>query len=356
MDVRVAYDCHSLLTSPTGLARYTQQLGASLEARGASLRRYAIGWNGTTPRGVAHRRLPNPIVQRAWPVLGWPSIFGLTGPVDLVHGTEFVLPPLRRVPGVVTIHDLSYLRDDAFPGARRLQKLVPWSIKRAARVLVPSTAVAAELERAYGLTEERVVVTYEGVGPEFFDARPLDEGELAAMGITTPFALVVGEVQPRKNVATLLRAWAEARGELDDWSLVLAGPSGWGPALPETPGALSVGWVPDETLPRLMAAAELFCFPSHYEGFGLPPLEAMASGTAVLAGRYDSAPELLGDAALLVDQHDVAALAEGIVALGSDDSRRSRLAESGRERARRFTWERVAELTLGAYEDALAAP
>jgi glycosyltransferase involved in cell wall biosynthesis len=356
MDVRVAYDCHSLLTSPTGLARYTQQLAAALEARGASLRRYAIGWSGTPPAGVAHRRLPNPVLHRTWPVVGWPSIFRLTGPVDVVHGTEFVLPPLRGVPGVVTIHDLSYLRDDAFAGARRLAKLVPWTLERAARVIVPSQTVGGELQRAYDVPRERVIVSYEGVGPEFFDPRPLGEAELASMGVRRPFALVVGEVQPRKNLATLLRAWAEAFPRLEGWTLVVAGPQGWGPALPEVAGAIPVGWVPEETLPRLMAAAELFCFPSHYEGFGLPPLEAMASGTAVLAGRYDTATELLGEAAQLVDQHDANALAEGIVSLASDEKRRAELVAKGRERARAFTLQRTAELTCRAYEEAVASP
>jgi glycosyltransferase involved in cell wall biosynthesis len=356
MDVRVAYDCHSLLTSPTGIARYTQRLGLALEERGVELRRYAVGWSGSPPQGVAHRRLPNPIVHRTWRAAGLPSIFGLTGPVDLVHGTEFVLPPLKGVPGVVTVHDVSYLRDDAFPGAQRLRSLVPWTLRRAARVLVPSRTVAAELEDAYGAVAGTVVVTHEGVGEEFFDAVPLDATRLAALGVKRPFALVVGEVQPRKNLPALVEAWGRARSRLPAWSLVVAGPAGWGPSLPETEGVTPVGWVPDDVLPGLMAAADLFCFPSHYEGFGLPPLEAMAAGTAVLAGRYDSADEMLGDAAHLVDQHDVGALAEGIVSVATDDELRAELSRRGRERARAFTWERAAGLTLAAYEEVLAGP
>ena len=354
--VRVAYDCHSLLTSPTGLARYTASLGDALTARGVELRRFAVGWNGSPPPGVRHMRAPNPIVQRCWRFTGRPSIRRLTGPVDLVHGTEFVLPPLPGAAGVVTVHDLSFKRGDAFPGARRLRSLVPWSLDRARRVLVPSEAVAAELRAEYPLDPARVVVTYEGVHERFFDASPLSDGALAGLGIRRPFALVVGEVQPRKNLATLLQAWTGVRAALPEWILVVAGPSGWGPSLQPVPGALLTGWVPDDDLPGLMAAADLFCFPSLYEGFGLPPLEAMAAGTAVLAGRYDAAPELLGDAARLVDQRDPDALGAALEALAGDDAQRAELARRGRARAAEFTWERTAELTMAAYEDALRAP
>ena len=353
--VRVAYDCHSLLTSPTGLARYTSSLAAALERRGVELRRFAVGWNGVAPRGVRHLRAPNPVVQRAWRLTGRPSIARLTGEVDLVHGTEFVLPPVRGVPGVITVHDLSFVRDDAFPGARRLQSLVPWSLRRARRVLVPSEAVAAELRTAYGVDGERVVVTYEGVGGQFFNAPALGDEALAELGVSSPFVLVVGEVQPRKNLGTLLEAWRRAHSSLPGWTLVVAGPSGWGPALDPAPATVLTGWVPDETLPGLMAAAGIFCFPSLYEGFGLPPLEAMAAGTAVLAGRYDAAPELLGDAARLVDQRDPDALAAALVELAGDEAARAELAGRGLARAREFTWERTAALTVRAYEDALDA-
>jgi glycosyltransferase involved in cell wall biosynthesis len=353
MGVRVAYDCHSLLTSPTGIARYTDRLAGALEERGVELRRYAVGWNGSAPEGVRRRRLPNPLVHRAWRLLGVPAIRGLVGDVDLVHGTEFVLPPLRGMPGVVTVHDLSFLRDDAFAGAKRLRRLVPWTLERARRVLVPSQTVASELQDHYGIDPGRVVVTYEGVGSEFFDARPVSDAELARLGVARPFVLVVGELQPRKNLPGLLAAWDQARDRLPGWTLALAGPEGWGPSLPPVEAAAPIGWVADETLPGLMAAAELFCFPSHYEGFGLPPLEAMASGTAVVAGHYGTAEELLGDAAHLVDQRDPAAMADAIATLATDAAARADLERRGRARAAEFTWERTADLTIGAYREAI---
>jgi glycosyltransferase involved in cell wall biosynthesis len=352
--MRVAYDCHSLLTSPTGLARYTRRLGDALESLGVELRRYAIGWNGHAPDGVRHWRLPNPIVHRTWRFLGVPGVRRLTGPVDLFHGTEFVLPPLAGTPGIVTVHDLSYRRDDSFAGAFRLAQMVPWTLARARRVIVPSHAIARELESHYDVAG-RVDVVHEGIGEEFFDAPPLQASALKELGVRPPFALVVGEVQPRKNLARLLDAWTRARRGVPEWTLVVAGPTGWGPSLPRTEGAALVGWVRDDVLPGLMAAAELFVYPSLYEGFGLPPLEAMAAGTAVVAGRYGPAEELLGDAARLVDQTNVGELAGAIEELAIDANARADLSARGRVRAGQFRWDKAARATRAVYEAALAS-
>jgi glycosyltransferase involved in cell wall biosynthesis len=231
--------------------------------------------------------------------------------------------------------------------------MVPWSLERARRVIVPSHAVAAELEDHYDVGG-RVDVVHEGVAEEFFLAAPLHARPLRKLGVEPPFALVVGEVQPRKNLERLLAAWAEARTALPEWTLAIAGPVGWGPSLPETEGARLLGWVPDDLLPGLMAAAELFVYPSLYEGFGLPPLEAMAAGTAVVAGRYGPAEELLGDAARIVDQTSASELARAIVDLGRDDEGRAALAARGRSRAGRFSWEAAARATVASYEAARA--
>jgi glycosyltransferase involved in cell wall biosynthesis len=136
--------------------------------------------------------------------------------------------------------------------------------------------------------------------------------------------------------------------------LVLAGPKGWGPALPKVDGVRTLGWVGDETLPGLLAGAEIFCYPSLYEGFGLPPLEAMAAGTPAVVGRYEAAPEVLGDAAVLVDPLDQDALAAALVAVGTDESLRSRLRIKGRGRATGFTWTGTARATVVGYGHAVA--
>ena len=286
-----------------------------------------------------------------WRRFDSPPITALTGRVDLVHATNFVLPSLGDVPGVVTVHDLSFYRDETFPGGERLRDLVPWSVRRAAAVVVPSQVVGDEVAERFAVPADRIFVTYEGVAPEFFGAAPLAEGALAEMGIRRPFALAVGTIEPRKNLHRLVEAWM--RAGLDGWTLVVAGPSGWGPRLPAAAGVIEIGWVADETLPGLLASAEIFCYPSLYEGFGLPPLEAMATGTAALVGSYAAGEEVLGDAAQRVDSEDVDDIVRGLATLGSNTGLRQRLAVAGRARAARYTWEGAAGATLGAYRSVL---
>lgn len=350
--MRVAYDAAPLLDRPTGVGRYTRELAHALELLGIDLARFAVAYGAPTDTSIARWRIPARVARALWKRFDAPAIERLTGPVDVVHGTNFVLPALGDGAGVVTVHDLSFLRDDTWRGGERLRKLVPWSIERAARVLVPTRTIASEVEDRYGAAGKIVVVS-EGVAPVFFGATPLADTVLAGRGITRPFTLAAGTLEPRKNLARLLRAWELARDDLRDWTLVLAGPKGWGPDLPETRGVVPLGWVGDETLPGLLAAADLFCYPSLYEGFGLPPLEAMAAGTAVVAGSYPAAAEVLGDAAVLVDPHDVDGLAVTLAELAGDEALRRRLALGGRAHAATFTWEAAAAATIAAYKAAI---
>lgn len=353
--MRVAYDWGPLLDPPTGVGRYTRELAASLEIEGVELARFAFSLRGKgrTVDSVARLRVPARLVHKGWASVGEPSIERLTGRVDVVHGTNFVLPPARHAGGVVTIHDLSFLREDTFPGGGRLRALVPWSARRAAVVAVPTKAIADEVEDRLAVQRERIVVTPEGVAERFFGATPLSDVALERMGIVRPFAVAVGTLEPRKNLARFVKAWKGAADALEKWTLVLAGPRGWGPQLPVTRNVVPIGWVGDETLPGLLAASDLFCYPSLYEGFGLPPLEAMATGTACLAGRYSAAEEVLGDAALLVEPTDVGALTEGLKTM-ADPAARRRLELVGKARASTYTWRATAVATMEAYRRALA--
>jgi glycosyltransferase involved in cell wall biosynthesis len=345
--LRVALDWTPLLDPPTGVARYTSHLAAALETRGVEIERYAISRGAKKSVAARQWRIPTRVVQASWRKFGRPSIDRLVGTVDVVHAPNFVLPVTRSIPGVVTIHDLSFLSDTAFPGGHRLRDLVPWSLARAAGVLVPSNAVRDELVAYSPGVASRVTVTHEGVAPVFFGASPLSDLALERMGIRPPFALAVGTIEPRKNLPWLLEAWR--RAALDDWTLVIAGPHGWGPELPETPGVVLTGWVGDETLPGLLAAAGFFCYPSRYEGFGLPPLEAMAAGTPALVGGYPAAAETVADAALVIDARDVDAIAAGVTALASDGALRRSYSLKGKARAAGFTWEATAAATMSAY-------
>ena len=353
-DLSVAFDVAPLIDTPTGVGRYARELLAALGGLGAKVRPYAVAARGQTGDPVARWRAPARVLQTTWRRTNRPSIEHLVGDVDVVHATNFVLPALKRAAGVVTVHDLSFKREDAFPGGRRLRALVPWSVQRAGCVITPTAAVADEVAEELSVERERIVVTHEGVSPVFFGATPLSDSSLQRLGIRPPFAVAAGTIEPRKNLPRLLEAWRLAADELKEWTLVVAGPRGWGPELPKTSGVVLTGWVGDETLPGLLSAADIFCYPSLYEGFGLPPLEAMAAGTAVLAGDYPCAPEVLGSDALIVEARSVAALAEGLVTLASDARLRTSLALAAKARASSFTWERTALATLEAYRQAVA--
>jgi glycosyltransferase involved in cell wall biosynthesis len=345
----VAYDAGPLLDPPTGVGRYTRALSAALQARGVDLRKYAVALRGRATPDVKRLRIPARAARALWRSVNWPSIESIVGEIDIVHATNFVLPALARAPGIVTVHDLSFERDDVFPGGKALRELVPWSLDRAAGVITPTHAVKEELCARYNHPSERAFVTHEGVSELFFGATRLSDTVLGRMGIPARYVLAVGTIEPRKNLALLLRAWESARQALDGWTLVLAGPGGWGPRLPRTEGVVLLGWTGDETLPGLLAAADVFCYPSLYEGFGLPPLEAMAAGTACIVGAYPAAEEVLGDAALIVDPGAADELTEGIVRLATDEPLRRSMAVKGRARASTYTWERTAQQTLEAY-------
>ena len=349
----VAFDVGPVIATPTGVGRYARELARALEVRGVSLTPYAVALRGRTDPSVARWRLPARAVQSAWRTFGSPVIEHLVGDVDIVHATNFVLPALKRAAGVVTIHDLSFVRNGTFPGGARLRELVPWSARRAARVIAPTQAVADEITVELAIDPETISVTREGVSAVFFGATPLASSALETMGIRPPFAVAAGTLEPRKNLPRLLQAWGQVADEMSEWTLVLAGPPGWGPELPETPRVVLTGWIGDETLPGLLSAAEFFCYPSLYEGFGLPPLEAMAAGTPVLAGNYPCASEVLGEDALIVDSHSTETIAQGLLRLASDSDLRRKLGYRGRARAAENTWERTATQTLQAYEAAL---
>ena len=353
MSLRVALDSGPLLDPPTGVGRYTRELSRALAHAGVGVEPFAISLRGRSDGEMRRWRLPARAVHGAWHRYGRPRADRLVGAVDVVHGTNFVLP-VTRAPGVVTIHDLSFLRDDAFPGAASWARMAPWSIEKAAHVVTVTQAVADEVADHYGTDPAKITVTHLGVAPVFFGASVLSDEVLARMGIVRPFVLAAGTLEPRKNLARLLEAWSAIGSVKEGWSLVLAGPKGWGPGLPETRGVVLTGWVGDETLPGLLAAADVFAYPSLYEGFGLPPLEAMGAGTASVVGSYSAAAETVGDAALLVDPLDVDSIAQGLTDLMSDGATRRSYALAGKARAAGFTWEGTARATVAAYEAAIS--
>jgi len=289
---------------------------------------------------------------------------------DLVHGPVFIGPLLTPCPVIVTIHDLSFIRfPTLFRPANRLylKVMTQLSARRARRLIAVSAHTATEITRLLGIPPERIDIIYHGVEPAF---RPLPTGEVEAFrqhqGLPERFVLFVGTLEPRKNLVRLVEAFAQFRRQeaasQGQVKLVLAGGRGWlydrlfarVEALALDQDVLFPGYVPNDKLPLWYNAALALVYPSLYEGFGLPVLEALACGTPVLTSNASSLPEAAGYAALTVDPHDVEALAEGLNRLLTDEPLRDRLRTRGLAHARRFTWPHTARETARTYRRALA--
>lgn len=329
----IAVNTRILAHELTGVQRYTREVLRHLpqEVETVAPQQWASG-----PKGHAWEQLVLPTMLGGR-VLWSPSN---TGPLAV-----------RRQ--VVTCHDISQLDD---PGSLRrtfaswYQFLLPRLYPRAAAIIAISDFTRQRIIEVLRIDPAKIHVIPHGVG-EAFSPRPPDE--CAAIreqfGLPERFVLTLGSLQPRKNLARLVEAWQRLpAGTRDGCALAIAGEAGAGQvfktlALPELPPDIRLlGRVPDESLPALMSAATVFAHPSFYEGFGLPPLEAMACETPVIAGNRTSLPEVVGDAGILFDPFDVEAIAAALASLLDDEERARRLAVAGRTRASAFTWQRTA--------------
>jgi glycosyltransferase involved in cell wall biosynthesis len=359
---------------PGGIGRYVGALVRHLEPRAMSSHG-AVRWLvarhtaeqvaavGLPREGARRLAWPGRLATRAWVELRRPRLpADLLDGLDLVHATSAAVPPARGRPLVATIHDVAFRHfPEAYPrGGRRFHERATWiAVREAARVLVPSAATARDLADMYGLEPDRVTVTPLAAEPppdplDLVPARRL----LERLGVRGPFLLAVGTLEPRKNLTRLLAAFAEAGVELPEHHLVVVGPAGWGRALPPRNSrapvrAVLAGPVDETTLQGLYAIADGLAYPSLYEGFGLPVLEAMAHGTPVLTSDRSSLPEVAGDAALLVDPVEVSDIAKGLVELVGDGELRARLATAGPRRAAAFSWPATAAATWAAYQEVL---
>jgi len=286
--------------------------------------------------------------------------------VDLLHALAFVTPLLSPCPSVVTIHDLSFLLyPEGFKRSKRfyLGLFTRLSARRARRIIAVSKSTKRDVVRLLGVSPGKVEVVYSGIVEAF---RPLAEDRVTAFrskrGLPERFILFVGTIEPRKNVTRLIEAFATLRPcDPAPWKLVIGGAKGWFyEDVFARVGQLGLegqvmfpGYIPVSELPLWYNAAELFVYPSLYEGFGLPLLEAMACGTPVVAANTSSLPEVVGQAGLTVDPLDVEGLAEAMRRALDDEALRQEMRERGLQRARGFSWTKTAQETVQVYRRAM---
>jgi glycosyltransferase involved in cell wall biosynthesis len=356
---------------PGGIGRYVRALTDHLPAVAAA-DRGAVSWivgrhpagrlaaAGLVPAVTARLAWSGRVATRTWVTLRRPRLpAGVLADLDMVHATSAAVPPTGGRPLVATVHDLAFRHyPDAYPAAGRRyhDRSARIVAAEAARVIAVSQATADDLTELYGVEPERISVVPLGVQPPGPADEPAAARLLADLGVRGPFLLAVGTLEPRKNLPRLLAAFGEVTDQLPDHFLVVAGPVGWGPALRPTWDSVRVklaGPVDDAVLQALYRSADGLAYPSLYEGFGLPVLEAMANGLPVLTSDRSSLPEVAGDAAVLVDPLDRGALAKGLVRLVGDSALRRRLADAGPRRAARFTWPATAAGTWAAYREVL---
>lgn len=315
--------------------------------------------HGATAHAV--RWIPGRVVQKSWSRFNWPPYDWFSGPADVFHFTNFIRPPLTRGRSVVTIYDASFLR---FPEAAErknrayLSRRIGETVRRADVIVTISEFSRREILELLPAAPDRVTAIYPGLNHALH--RPSEEtvrDVRRRLALDRPYLLFVGTLEPRKNIPFLIEVFD--RWTSFDGDLVLAGMTGWR-AEPifdamrtarRSARIRHLDFVPEADLAALYAGASLFVFPSLYEGFGFPPLEAMACGVPVVASTRGSLPEVLGDAALTVESFDPEAWIQALNRLLTDDTVRAAQQQRGLRRVGRYTWQRTAQQTWQVYRE-----
>ena len=367
-EMRIAFDGHMIGSRESGNETYALQLAAALGHLGGYQYRLYISHPHAVPPDMA---LPPSLSARAFPGVPsfvripwlYPRLVRADG-VSLLHMT-YIAPPRISCPVVLTVHDVSYRIFPQFFSPRVrfiLGMLVGPSVRRAARIITISESTRRDIIRFYRVPPEQVAVTLLAAAPLY---RPQTAEQIRrvrqAYALPEQYVLAVGNVQPRKNLPRLIEAFGDVLPGSPGTQLVIAGRSTWrGSEVEATVKRLGlaepvrfIGYVPDSDLPALYAGAAAFCYPSLYEGFGLPPLEAMACGTPTITSNVSSLPEVVGDAALTVDPLSVRDIAAAMRRLLHEESARQEYRARGLARAAQFSWERTARLTREVYDGVL---
>lgn len=379
MTQRICVEASPALQRQAGMGRYTLNLIRGLLSTHPD-GDYAIAYNMAAsvdfpdPLG-AMARYASPLQNKSWRLrnaithFGAPTMDAFFDGADLYHSTGHLLPCLRHTRTVITLHDMiPLIMPDYHRPLNRifLRLMFPRFLQHADGIIAVSNSTKRDAIAMLGINPDRIIVIPEGVSADF---RPVaDKKRLEAIratyGLPDTFILCVSTLEPRKNHIALLRAFEVLHPQYPHAALVLAGARGWLyhdflNTLANSPVRHHVrllGNVPDHDLPALLSAATVFAFPSLYEGFGLPPLEAMACSTPVVCSNASSLPEVVGDAAILCDPRDVNAWQFAIGELLQDDGLRRELGTKGEKRAARFTWNSAARSTRSVYENVMNSP
>ena len=369
--MRIGLDGQPLIKPKTGVGHYTFEL-----ARALATLRPEDSFDLIAPdpfpsdvirelEGIPNLRtvaVQSNFLIRRWSSIGLPR-YMRRARLDLFHGTNYQLPLMNAKRNVLTVHDLSIFahpetHDVRF--ARRARTRLPIMLGAASRIITPTGAIKDQLTARFNLDPVRIIVTPEAPRKTFFPMKREDTADvLQRLGIENDFILFVGTIEPRKNLQTLLRAFERISRTRDHLpQLVIAGGAGW---LTDDFDRLVrvsdfrerirlTGYLSDAELRALYSSCKVFVYPSLYEGFGLPPLEAMACGAPVIASRIAAHEETLKENARLIEPMNESALAKAIVELLDDDAARDRFAKRGIEHALSFSWHKTAELTWEVYE------
>lgn len=374
MTLRVCIDISAALAQSAGIGRYTRELALALQTLAASEdlslsllhNRQPLEHLPATLAGLPRSEIPlNNKAWRAWALAGLPLPKGWTSTLrnaHIFHGADAVTPRIAQ-PAIITIHDLTTLLFGQFhTRSNRLYQRIalPVMARRAKTIITDSESTRQDVIAHLQVEAQKVHTVHLGIDHRRFTLRPHAEAQermRSAHALTRPYILSLGTLEPRKNLLTLLDAFVQLPG--DRPQLVLAGKPGWdNNALVQQVEAMGLGqdvrllgFVADALLPDLYAAAEVFVYPSLYEGFGLPPLEAMACGVPVIASNRSSLPEVCGDAALLVDPVDTQGLAKALESVLQSPRLQLELRTKGVAQAARFQWATTARKTLAIYRE-----
>ena len=369
--MRIAFDGTTLRPGRTGVGYYTEHLLHHLAQEGPEedlivVSNRPVDTTRPLPPRVAVRSAPWRLPRMAWMQTLAPRMLREIH-ADVAHFTNGMVPIASPVPTVVTIHDMSLTMYPRYHPPRRVllnRPLVDFAARHADAIITVSQSAKRDIMRLYDLPADRVHVVHEAAASSFHRVTDAPELERVRRQYALPdrFILYVGTIEPRKNLPKLIEGFAKRRqsGDLPH-QLVCAGPYGWlSRDIEELIERLHVddavrftGYVPFDDLPVLYSLAEMFVFPSLYEGFGLPVIEAMACGVPVVTGHVPALMEVAGGAVERVERLDAESLGDVMVALSRDGDRRSELSSLGLERAKSFSWQRAARETLDVYRQAV---